>query len=682
VKPALPGSCQPALRPRPGRRKTLSADITGKLSNSPGEVNIRSNRLKDPAGLADDFIETVFALLEEAALGACLLRRSSRGEPRIVRVNQSFCLLSGLSLEELKDSPLSALLPPEDAARVLGQRRKGPPEKGAGTVFRTFLIRPGRDDLPVEIRHFRMKAVPAGSLLLLVRDLSAPQRLESQVQAQQRTIRLLGSLNSLLYHSGDLDWTLDISLSSTLNLSGMETCGFYLNRSGSLRLALSRGREGYLPRTLPRRPFASCTETLVRPEEAGPGRRTGTIAGILLKNEPRLKSILTVPLAGESGELLGLLLAASRKSVRPGPETLEILTSLGRQISRVLYSALIIERLAGSEARYRAILNGVADGFVLFKGDRVVEMNPAFENILSQYTAHPEEITPRTLYPDRRTRAVQVRSGNWEKELACPDGQPRWLNVSRSTLDLPEKFSAFFVRDITERKQWEMFKILSERLAASGTLAAGLAHEINNPLQAVLINLGLLARRLGPDPRQQDLLNGIHAGLNSIRETVVQLQEIHRAERFPRRSIQINEVLQNTLSLAVGFLEKNGIALQLSLASNLPLTRGSGALLQRAFLNFVLNACEAMPDGGTLHVHTYLHRGAVYVRFTDTGVGIDPEKQSQIFDVYYSTKTRPRGRGLGLTIALNLVRQHHGEIYIKSRPGNGSSFTIKIPVRG
>jgi signal transduction histidine kinase len=87
-----------------------------------------------------------------------------------------------------------------------------------------------------------------------------------------------------------------------------------------------------------------------------------------------------------------------------------------------------------------------------------------------------------------------------------------------------------------------------------------------------------------------------------------------------------------------------------------------------------------MSGEGTLSIHTHLHRGSIYIRFTDTGRGIEPDKINQIFDAYYSTKTEQHGRGLGLAIALNLLRHHQGEVYVKSKPGAGASFTIKLPV--
>jgi signal transduction histidine kinase len=260
------------------------------------------------------------------------------------------------------------------------------------------------------------------------------------------------------------------------------------------------------------------------------------------------------------------------------------------------------------------------------------------------------------------------------------EGARRWINISESPLELPGDQVAYFIRDITEQKRWDSFNILSERLAASGKIAEAVAHEINNPLQAVIINLGLLNQSLQPDSRQQELLDGIMTGFVSMRTTVEQLLEIRPPERIRKRWIQINVVLKKTLGLARGRIERSGLSLRTSFASNLPKIRGSSACLQRAFLNFVLNSCDATSEGGILSVHTYLHRGAIYIRFSDTGRGIEPDKIDQIFDVYFSTKTDRRGKGMGLAISLNLLRQHDGEVYVKSRPGAGSSFTIKLPL--
>lgn len=622
----------------------------------------------------------LLGILEDSSIGVMLLDDPDPRRGRIVRTNALLRRLTGRSARDLRSVCPDDLFPPGETLRLLFRHR--PHDRGAPVPIQTILIRSGKNNLPVEVKPpLTVKVEGRDSLLILVRDISRRRDTESRSRRQERIAGMLSDMNRLLDHTSDTRETALISLDTCLNLLGMKTGAFYLNRPSGLRQIASRDPAGILPKSIPRRALEQ--ESLQRrfidlTEDGVPGK--ALLPGLKPGDGSDLTLALLLPLPDEKGRLLGLLLTAGRQSVRPGDESLEKLDSMVGQIARALHNALLIERLEESEAKYRAVLSHATDGFVLFRGNHVLEMNPAFETILRRFALTASKIGPAFLFPDTASEEKPPREETWEKQVRTPDGQTCWLTVSRSSIKLPGRISAFFVRDDTERKQWESFRILSERLSASGSMAAGLAHEINNPLQAIAINLGLLVKTMKADRREQELIDGIHTGLVTIRETVDQLQEIQSAGGAPRRKLRINQVLKKTIGLAAGQLERNGIIVQASLASSLPTTRGSAASLQRAFLNVILNACEAMKGGGTLHIHTYLHRGAIYVRFSDTGVGIEEERQKQIFDVFYTTKARSRGSGLGLSIALNILRQHNGEVYVKSKPGVGASFTIKLPV--
>jgi len=633
-----------------------------------------------PPEIEDRILTALFTLMDEAGLGICRVRDYRTKEGWIERANRNFFSLVGLAEERPLNLPISSLLPPGEIIRVLSYYRRHLRSNEQPRPYETMLLRSDGGKLPVEIHPSRLDLIQPESLLVLVRDISSHRLLEKLVHNQNRMIQMLNGLTRVLQHSRDLKQTISASLELALGLTRMESGGIYLLRSGRLRLFKSVGPERMWPGRLPARPYTRIKEStlLLYPQGRKKPREAADWAVDFSGWKVRRQVVL--PFITEQQGLLGLLVLATRSRIEIEPQTLKMLTSMGGQITQVLQNALLIERLAESETKYRTILNNASDGFVLFKGRSVSESNPAFESIMAQLAEDPSSVEPQLLMPDKQADGYERYSGHWEKMFQPAEGARRWINVSESPLELPGDQVAYFIRDITEKKHWESFNILSERLAASGKLAEAVAHEINNPLQAVIINLGLLNQSLQPDSRQQELLDGIMTGFMSMRTTVEQLLEIRPPEGIRKRWIQINGVLKKTLGLARGRIERGGLSLRTSFASNLPKIRGSGACLQRAFLNFVLNACDAMAEGGILSVHTYLHRGAIYIRFSDTGRGIEPDKIDQIFDVYYSTKTDRRGKGLGLAISLNLLRQHDGEVYVKSSPGAGSSFTIKLPL--
>ena len=628
----------------------------------------------------DRILTALFTVMDEAGLGLCQVKDFRTKSGWIERANRRFLAMIGLAQDRPLNLPITGLLPPGEIIRVLSYYRRHMRRSSQPKPYETTLLCRDGSTLPVEIHPLQPDLSQSESLLVLVRDISYHKGIEELIHNQNRMIQMLNNLSVVLQHGRDLRQTISASLELALGLTRMEMGGIYLNRSGRLRLFKSFGPNKALPGTLRCKPYSRIKQSVVLQYPSGRKQTKGKPDYAIEFIGLKVRRQVLLPFINERQGLLGLLVLATRQEIGLEAQTLKLLASMGSQITQVLQNALLIERLAESETKYRAILKNATDGFVLFRGRRVCESNPAFENIMEELNEDPGRIEPQFLLPDKQGDAYEHYSGHWEKIFSGREGDRRWINVSESPLDLPGNQVAYFIRDITEQKQWESFNILSERLAASGRLAAAVAHEINNPLQAVIINLGLLNQSIQPDSRQDELLEGIVTGLNSMRTTVEQLLEIRSPERISMRRIQVNEALKKTLGLARGCIEKSGVSLRTNFASNLPRIRGSSGYLQRAFLNFVLNSCEAMSTEGILSVHTYLHRGAIYIRFTDTGRGIEPEKLNQIFDVYYSTKTEQQGRGLGLAIALNLLRHHHGEVYVKSKPGSGTSFTIKLPV--
>jgi len=225
-----------------------------------------------------------------------------------------------------------------------------------------------------------------------------------------------------------------------------------------------------------------------------------------------------------------------------------------------------------------------------------------------------------------------------------------------------------------ERQQEQMLR--SDRLATVGELAAGLAHELRNPLAGIAGALHVLEEGLHANPEARALVADLQAQIGRMNKTLSDLLT-HVRPAVPRSvEVDINEVLEHSLR----FLPRGNITLVRRFDTSLPLVRVDPNLLHQAFLNVLVNARQAMPHGGRLTVETRtLGNGGrpIEVRISDTGTGIAADHLGRIFQPFFTTKVQ--GTGLGLAIAARVIEQHGGRITVESFPGEGTTFTIALP---
>jgi two-component system NtrC family sensor kinase len=220
--------------------------------------------------------------------------------------------------------------------------------------------------------------------------------------------------------------------------------------------------------------------------------------------------------------------------------------------------------------------------------------------------------------------------------------------------------------------------IRTEKLAALGRLAAGIAHEVNNPLQPILNCLEVAIEDLeGGHTIDAEVLRVAEKEVQRIKSIVTRLLDFARPNTTGDTSeIDLHDLVREVLVLTAKQLEWMRIRLQTNLMPVPPLP-GNPAQLKQVFLNLVLNAMEAMPDGGDLTVDLFLKDEGVAMTVTDTGIGMDGQTVSQIFDPFYSTKED--GSGLGLAVSYGIVQGYGGEIRVESHPGRGSRFEVWLP---
>ena len=219
----------------------------------------------------------------------------------------------------------------------------------------------------------------------------------------------------------------------------------------------------------------------------------------------------------------------------------------------------------------------------------------------------------------------------------------------------------------------------TEQLASVGRLAAGVAHEINNPLTGVLAFADLLRDKENLDGQDREDLDLIIRETKRAREIVRGLLDFARETPSRKAPLAVNDLVQQTLQLLGKREAFQNINLVDDLADNLPTIHGDKNQLQQVFVNLSLNACEAMPNGGTLLISTSCAAGRVVIKVTDTGSGIKPEHVDNIFEPFFTTKPVGKGTGLGLSVSYGIVQQHGGTLEVESQEGKGATFTITLP---
>jgi len=219
----------------------------------------------------------------------------------------------------------------------------------------------------------------------------------------------------------------------------------------------------------------------------------------------------------------------------------------------------------------------------------------------------------------------------------------------------------------------------SEKLATVGRMAAGIAHEINNPLTGLLTFEHLLKDEESLSPKGREYLDIMYKETSRMREIVMGLLNFSRESSTEMRLLDVNELIRQWLTLLRSQKDFDDITIEEKLAGELPGVRADANQLQQVLVNLSLNACEAMPDGGVLTITTRKEGDSVLVSIADTGCGIKAEHLETIFDPFFTTKPVGKGTGLGLSVSYGIIRQHDGTMQVKSREGQGTTFTFTLP---
>jgi PAS domain S-box-containing protein len=376
-------------------------------------------------------------------------------------------------------------------------------------------------------------------------------------------------------------------------------------------------------------------------------------------------------------------------------------------------SRLAEEALRRSEAQYRQIVEATSDGIVQADArDVVVFVNRRLAEMLGY---EPAEMIGRSLFdfmsPEARAiAAVSMSNRRSEARRTVDityrhrDGTDISVNVAGSALlDAEGNFvgNMGMVRDVTERKKLQSQLMVSDRMASIGTLAAGVAHEINNPLAAVIANLDFIVASLKADgdgargavpaaPNEASLREAIGGPLADAREAAHRMRFLVRDLKVFSRSqadeptcpVDVEALMDSSLRMADNEIRHRAHIVRQY--GPVPSVQASEARLGQVFLNLLVNAAQALPDGradlNEIRVSSRLEGERVIVEVSDTGTGIPPEIVGRIFDAFFTTKEVGGGTGLGLAISQRIITDMGGELTVESTMGKGTTFRVALPV--
>ncbi|HUG35327.1 MAG TPA: response regulator, partial [Candidatus Limnocylindrales bacterium] len=399
----------------------------------------------------------------------------------------------------------------------------------------------------------------------------------------------------------------------------------------------------------------------------------------------------------DDGITLGYLVAANRAGTRPiDPRERELLEMLSEYFAVAIRNSRLYGQVTETKRSLEQLIHSAGDAIVsVDPQDRIVGWNPAAERIFGLTARDAVGRSFLSLLPGDRYREARAALSPtspmtvFDVSVKREDGGTRNLAVTLSALtgrdDKLEGMLAI-VHDATAQRDLEAQMLQSEKLTALGQMAGGIAHDFNNLLQAILGYAQLMAR----NPANVDVvrrgLDVIEAAATGGAETVRRIQKFARLRPDePFISLDVNAVVHDAVAITQPRWEersaKGGVPLRLELdLRKVPPVMGRPSELNEVITNLILNAIDAMPEGGTLSLRTHVEHGhSVVLTVADTGTGMPEVVRKRVFDPFFTTKGEA-GTGLGLSVSYSIVKRHGGDMRVDSQEGRGTAFTIVIPV--
>ncbi|MCE9596768.1 MAG: PAS domain-containing protein [Spirochaetia bacterium] len=362
------------------------------------------------------------------------------------------------------------------------------------------------------------------------------------------------------------------------------------------------------------------------------------------------------------------------------------------------------DKLRESEARFRQVVEHIKEVFWIsdVATRTITYVSPGFERIWGRPIPdiYQESEFLETIHPEDRDRigsVLQDQQGGFNDKFRIihPDGLDRWIHAR--VFPIPDESGAVYrtagmAIDITEQMRMEEHMRRTQRLESIGTLASGIAHDLNNVLTPILMGVEMLKVNV-TDPEDRDLIGSIERSAIRGGELIRQILTFARGSNGMRGPLDVSLVVKEITKILRDTFPRD-IQITTEIPPTLALINGDATEVYQVIMNLCVNARDAMPEGGSLGIqieNLTIDKSAgrilpgvapghyVVISVSDTGIGISPDRLDKIFDPFYTTKEPGKGTGLGLSTLIGIVKNHTGFVEVQSEPGKGTKFQIYLP---
>ena len=545
----------------------------------------------------------------------------------------------------------------------------------------------------------------------VIREITRRKQIEQEIRRNADNQYVINALLQRATERVSLDEILRYTLDQILSIPwlNVEAQGaiFLSDDGGTLFLKAQKGLSKDVQKKCGRVPLGACLCG-----RAASTREIQYAGGIDDRHDIRYDGMLPhghycVPLLF-SGRVLGVIALYLRAGHERNEKEVEFLHSVANALAGIVQHKRteeeretliqelqdLVKKVSRSKQEWQETFDSITDLIsITDKDSRIIKANRAFSD---HYAVSPQELIGRDCHslvydqadpgPDCPHAAAIAEGKQSTRELISPDGRKTFL-ISVFPYFSPEQTpqgAISIMRDVTDRKEQETRLAMTERLAALGRMASGIAHEINNPLAAINGCAEGLVSRIDRDRFDPEFFRNY---LKIIQEEIFRCKGITtgmlsfvKKDTCENKNMDINVVLSKSLDI-IGFQGRlKSINVVYDLQPDMPPLRGSEGELMQVFLSLLTNALDAMHDKGTLTLSTALDNGMVAIAVSDQGSGISLANQSKIFDPFFTTKADSGGTGLGLAIASKIIANHNGTITVSSKDGKGATFRIMLPV--
>ncbi len=515
--------------------------------------------------------------------------------------------------------------------------------------------------------------------------------LREKVITRGQELRTLNTISELITRSVHLVDILPSVLLQALKVIPASGAGIYLlDRKKAMLVLQCRENAAVLAETIPFDPLV-CLPFLDEKMLDFDGfiQEAACSQISLADEEAKLVNNFNVPLCCR-GQVLGVMTFVGDDLQEVDAQQQELLFSIGHQIGITIESLQNIVRLMNSKELLQSVFDGITDVVILLDPKyRIKMVNKAF---LEQHGLQLEEILDRSLadLPMKNPCPLKacttplsiLPSSPVVEQVQDQDGNTFEVTFYPQFSEQGEVHNVVcYAKNITEKIEVEQRIQQTEKLVAVGQLAAGVAHEINNPLGVILCYTDIIKENSMQNEEIMADIKVIERHTENCRRIVADLLDFSRSKKseINRQPESINAIIENVLSMVQQQFLKNRINLVSDLDSTIPPCLMDSRRMKQVLLNLIMNAGQAIGNKGNISIRTWTEKSCVIIEIADDGPGIKKDIQDKIFDPFFSTKEPGEGTGLGLSVSYGIIHEHNGEIRVQSSPGHGACFTVSIP---